>query len=127
MVGRSRRCFDLLFHKWTLLKWKISLWMVFGIAVLSVAIAWLMFSSIYVYQFSDQTKVLIPIVKNYTAQGTYNIIYRLRAKKVLLTTPLGNFADISYLEEIFNPHLLRDVCTLCSGALVSDSLLHMLL
>ena len=48
-------------------------------------------------------------------------------KKVLLPTPLGNFADISYLEENFKPHLLRDVCTLCSGALVSDSLLHMLL
>ena len=42
-------------------------------------------------------------------------------------SPLGNFADISYLEENFKPHLLRDVCTLCSGALVSDSLLHMLL
>ena len=41
--------------------------------------------------------------------------------------PLGNFADISYLEENFKPHLLRDVCTLYSGALVSDSLLHMLL
>ena len=48
-------------------------------------------------------------------------------KKVLLPPPLGNFADISYLEENFKPHLLRDVCTLCSGALVSDSLLHMLL
>ena len=47
-------------------------------------------------------------------------------KKVLLP-PLGNFADISYLKENFKPHLLRDVCTLCSGALVSDSLLHMLL
>ena len=47
-------------------------------------------------------------------------------KKVLLP-PLGNFADISYLEENLKPHLLRDVCTLCSGALVSDSLLHMLL
>ena len=48
-------------------------------------------------------------------------------KKVLLPPPLGNFADISYLKENFKPHLLRDVCTLCSGALVSDSLLHMLL
>ena len=48
-------------------------------------------------------------------------------KKVLLPPPLGNFADTSYLEENFKPHLLRDVCTLCSGALVSDSLLHMLL
>ena len=53
---------------------------------------------------------------------------RLRAKKVPAPPPpLGNFADISYLEENFKPHLLRDVCTLCSGALVSDSLLHMLL
>ena len=51
---------------------------------------------------------------------------RLRAKKGP-APPLGNFADISYLEENFKPHLLRDVCTLCSGALVSDSLLHMLL
>ena len=52
--------------------------------------------------------------------------YRLRAKKGP-APPLGNFADISYLEENIKPHLLRDVCTLCSGALVSDSLLHMLL
>ena len=62
-------------------------------------------------------------------------LYRLRAKKGPAThpppppppPPLGNFADISYLEENFKLHLLRDVCTLCSGALVSDSLLHMLL
>ena len=52
---------------------------------------------------------------------------RLRAKKGPAPPFLGNFADISYLEENFKPHLLRDVCTLCSGALVSDSLLHMLL
>ena len=51
---------------------------------------------------------------------------RLRAKKGP-APPLGNLADISYLEENFKPHLLRDVCTLCFGALVSDSLLHMLL
>ena len=58
-----------------------------------------------------------------------SIVYTLdfELKKVLLPHPLGNFADISYLEENFKPHLLRDVCTLCSGALVSDSLLHMLL
>ena len=32
-------------------------------------------------------------------------------KKVLLPPPpLGSFADISYLEENFKPHLLRDVC-----------------
>ena len=52
---------------------------------------------------------------------------RLRAKKGPAPPPLGNFADISYLEENFKPHLLRDVCNQCSGALVSDSLLHMLL
>ena len=54
---------------------------------------------------------------------------RLRAKKgpAPPPPPLGNFADITYLEENFKPHLFRDVCTLCSGALVSDSLLHMLL
>ena len=55
-------------------------------------------------------------------------IYRLQAKKgPAPPPPLGNFADISYLEENFKPHLLSDVCTLCSGALVSESLLHMLL
>ena len=48
-------------------------------------------------------------------------------KKGPAPLPLGNFADISYLKENFKPHLLSDVCTLCSGALVSDSLLHMLL
>ena len=59
--------------------------------------------------------------------GAY-LLYRLRAKKgPAPPPPLGNFADISYLEENFKPQLLRDVCTLCSGALVSDSLLHMLL
>ena len=57
-----------------------------------------------------------------------NTFHRLRAKKgPAPPPPLGNFADISYLKEKFKPHLLRDVCTLCSGALVSDSLLHMLL
>ena len=56
-------------------------------------------------------------------------LYRLRVKKgpAPPPPPLGNFADISYLEDNFKPHLLRDVYTLCSGALVSDSLLHMLL
>ena len=54
------------------------------------------------------------------------VLIDFELKKVLLL-PLGNFADISYLKENFKPHLLRDVCTLCSGALVSDSLLHMLL
>ena len=56
------------------------------------------------------------------------LVIRLRAKKgPAPPPPLGNFADISYLEENFKRHLLRDVCTLCSGALVSGSLLHMLL
>ena len=40
----------------------------------------------------------------------------------LLPPPLGNFADISYLVENCKPSLLRDVCTLCSGALVCKSL-----
>ena len=60
----------------------------------------------------------------YLKYETINIDFEL--KKVLLP-PLGNFADISYLKENFKPHLLRDVCTLCSGALVSDSMLHMIL
>ena len=36
--------------------------------------------------------------------------------------PLGNFADISYLVENLKSSLLRDVCTLCFGALVCKSL-----
>ena len=59
--------------------------------------------------------------------GLHCLPNRLRAKKGPAPPPLGNFADISYLEGNFKPHLLRDVCTLCSGALVSYSLLHMLL
>ena len=77
----------------------------------------------------------VPILLLYTPtlkkkSQSYIILTRLRAKKGPAPPPpppLGNFADISYLEENFKPHLLRDVCTLCSGALVSDSLLHMLL
>ena len=61
------------------------------------------------------------------ANNVMDGVDRLRAKKGPAPPPLGNFADISYLEENFKLHLLRDVCTLCSGALVSDSLLHMLL
>ena len=70
---------------------------------------------------------------NNRSDNTFYFVYillfkhsRLRAKKGP-APPLGNFADISYLKQNFKPHLLRDVCTLCSGALVSDSLLHMLL
>ena len=65
---------------------------------------------------------------NFILKECAKVRFRLRAKKgPAPPPPLGNFADISYLEENFKPHLLRDVCTLCSGALVSDSLLHMLL
>ena len=66
--------------------------------------------------------------KSYLTDFPPSDILDFELKKVLLPPPpLGNFADISYLEENFKPHLLRDVCTLCSGVLVSDSLLHMLL
>ena len=37
-------------------------------------------------------------------------------------TPLGNFADKSCLVDNWKPSLLRNVCTLCSGALVCNSL-----
>ena len=67
-----------------------------------------------------------PIIENSVDPDQLASDDRLRAKKGP-APPLGNFADISYLEENFKPHLLRDVCTLYSGALVSDSLLHMLL
>ena len=72
---------------------------------------------------SESTLVKLPHC--WKSHATAHIDFEL--KKVLLPPPLGNFADISYLEENFKPHLLRDVCTLCSGVLVSDSLLHMLL
>ena len=43
-------------------------------------------------------------------------ILDFKLKMVLLPPPPpGNFADISYPEENFKPHLLRDVSTLCSG------------
>ena len=65
---------------------------------------------------------------NHDILKTKLVFLDFELKKVLPPPPpLGNFADISYLKENFKPHLLRDVCTLCSGALVSDSLLHMLL
>ena len=57
----------------------------------------------------------------------FDIDFELKKGPAPPPPPLGNFADISYLKENFKPHLLRDVCTLCSGALVSDSRLHMLL
>ena len=77
--------------------------------------------------YREKTQIRLRIYNTDTGKllGKHQLDFEL--KKVLLPPPLGNFADISYLEEIFKPHLLRDVCTLCSGALVSDSLLHMLL
>ena len=76
----------------------------------------------------SKEKYVVDVVNSYSdVTDSYKPrTYRLRAKKGP-APPLGNFADISYLEENFKLHLLRDVCTLCSGALVSDSLLHMLL
>ena len=44
----------------------------------------------------------------------------------MLLLPLRNFASLSYLKEDFKLRLLIDVCTMFAGALVSDSLLHML-
>ena len=41
-----------------------------------------------------------------------NSVYRLKAKKEPAPPPLGNFADISYLEEIFKPHL-EEMFALC--------------
>ena len=77
---------------------------------------------------SVRSKDVVVVLWNHIYRVVGAPIRRLRAKKgPAPPPPLGNFADISYLEENFKPHLFRDVCTLCSGALVSDSLLHMLL
>ena len=57
-----------------------------------------------------------------------NALFRLMAESAPPPPPppLENFADIPYLEENFKLRRIRDVCTVCAGALVSDSLLHML-
>ena len=86
----------------------------------------------FTFGLSGEQNLTIPgLAQLETQAGTYETfsLIDFKLKKVLLPPPppLGNFADISYLEEYFKRHLLRDVCTLCSGALVSDSLLHMLL
>ena len=44
----------------------------------------------------------------------------------MLLLPFRNFASLSYLKEDFKLRLLIDACTMFDGALVSDSLLHML-
>ena len=93
---------------------------------MTVSVLWLLLTvplialQCVIVAFTDHTHLLFKEI-------TCICLIDFELKKVLLPPPLGNFADISYLEENFKPHLLRDVCTLCSGALVSDSLLHMLL
>ena len=83
---------------------------------------------VFIMCFRKYMRILPQLGKRIKNVVTVSVVYdiRLRAKKGP-APPLGNFADISYLEENFKPHLLRDVCTPCSGELVSDSLLHMLL
>ena len=44
----------------------------------------------------------------------------------MLLLPQGNFASLFYLKEDSKLRLLKDVCTIFAGALVSDRLLHML-
>ena len=46
--------------------------------------------------------------------------------KIRFCPSLGNFADISHLEENFKLCRIKDVCTLCAGTVDRDSLLHML-
>ena len=57
--------------------------------------------------------------------AAFNSTYGLMAENGFLLPP-REFAEIYYLEEHSKPRLLRDVCTLCTRALVYDSLLHML-
>ena len=83
--------------------------------------------SVFFKEKFEVLRMLRLVSSRYRRVRKMQLHFRLRAKKGPAPPPLGNFADISYLEENFKPHLLRDVCTLCSGALVSDSLLHMLL
>ena len=54
----------------------------------------------------------------------YRATFRLMAENVI--APHGNLVNLSYLKEDFKLRLLIDVCTMFAGALVSDSLLHML-
>ena len=41
--------------------------------------------------------------------------FRAKKRSCSPPPPLGNFADISYLEEHFKPHLLRDVALYAPG------------
>ena len=54
----------------------------------------------------------------------YWATFRLMAENVI--APPRNFANLSYLKENLKLRLLIDVCTMFAGALVSDSMLHML-
>ena len=70
-------------------------------------------ASIQKEEFIKALRILLITISN---SKILNYMYiRLRAKKRSCSL-LGNFADIFYLEENFKPLLLRDVCTLCSGA-----------
>ena len=58
-----------------------------------------------------------PILQELYYLGVCTRRHSLRAKKgPAPPPPPREFADISYLKENFKPHLLRDVCTLFSGA-----------
>ena len=59
-----------------------------------------------------------------TKYPAYRATFRLMAENLLL--PLRNFASLSYLKEDSKLRLYIDVCTMFAGALISDSLLHML-
>ena len=71
-------------------------------------------SKICLFYLYATAKSEIQICSNKHETGLVHCIgNRLRAKKgPAPPPPLGNFADISYLEENLKPHLLRDVCTL---------------
>ena len=57
---------------------------------------------------TEKSKTIYPLLDGWLRMG--------------LLLLLGNFADISYLVKNLKPSLLRDVCTLCVGALVCKSL-----
>ena len=69
-----------------------------------------------------EVELYILMVKDYIFQITLYFMSRRMAENGFAPPPLGNFADISYLVENRKPSLLKDVCTLCSGALVCKRL-----
>ena len=60
--------------------------------------------------------------KHSSKKGFVDLNRRMAENGFAPPPPLGNFADISYLVENQKPSLLRDVCTLCSKALVCKSM-----